>query len=124
MSSAAAAKTLRAPEILRYSQQWVVPTNQIDPTTGAPSSAWVWSEDMKADKPKRFDEPGFLVLLSCVRPKMFSDAMRYSFVGNLWGIADFFPVYNLDNPAAGVKEIKTDDRAFSDNFGPDGVSSY
>lgn len=123
VSSAAAAKTLRAPEILRYSQQWVVPTNQIDPTTGAPSSAWVWSEDMKADKPKRFDEPGFLVLLSCVRPKMFSDAMRYSFVGNLWGIADFFPVYNLDNPAAGVKEIKTDDLALSDNFGPDGGSS-
>lgn len=123
VSSSAAAKTLRAPEILRYSQQWVTPVNQIDPTTGAPSSAWSWSEDLKAEKPKRFDEPGFLVVLSACRPKMFTDALRYSFVGNLWGIADFFPVYNLDNPAAGVKEIKTDDPAFADAFGPDGASA-
>jgi len=123
VSKKSAEATLNAPEILRYSQNWTTPTNQVDPVTGAPSSAWSWSEDLKADKPKRFDEPGFLLVLSAVRPKMFTDAMRYSMVGNLWGFADFFPSYNLSDPAAGIKEIKTDDPVFIDAFGPDGVSA-
>jgi len=120
VSKKAAEATLNAPEILRYSQAWTTPTNQVDPVTGAPSSAWTWSEDLKADKPKRFDEPGFLIVLSAVRPKMFTDALRYSMVGNLWGFADFFPSYNLSDPAAGIKEILTDDHVFADAFGPNG----
>lgn len=123
VSQQAAEATLNAPEILRYSQAWTTPTNQVDPVTGSPSSAWTWAEDLKADKPKRFDEPGFLIVLSAVRPKMWSDALRYSFTGNLWGFADFFPAYNLTDPAAGVKEVMSDDAAFLDAFGPDAPSA-
>lgn len=123
VSSQATAAMEHKPEILRYSRSWVTPVNNIDPSTGAPSSAWAWSGTLKNEKPKRFDEPGFLILFQSVRPKMFSDALRYSIVGNLWGFADFFPAYNLQDPAAGIKEIMTDDPAFIDAFGPDGESA-
>lgn len=123
VSQAATASMEHKPEILRYSRSWVTPVNQIDPATGAPSSAWAWSGTLKNEKPKRFEEPGFLVLLQAVRPKMFSDALRYSVCGNLWGFADFFPAYNLTDPAAGIKEIMSDDPAFLDAFGPDAESA-
>lgn len=100
-----AVKESRIPEILRYTRDWTVPTNSIEPTTGRPSSAFSWSSTIKADKPKRFDEPGFLVMFGCVRPKMFDITMGASMVGELWGFGDFFPVYNLADPAAGLKLI-------------------
>lgn len=97
------------PEILRYTRSWTVPTNTVEPTTGAPSSAWVWSDELSAEKPKRFDEPGFIVMLASVRPKMYQANLPYSFVGNLWGFTDWFPAYNLDDPAAGVRVITSAD---------------
>lgn len=123
VSAKSAAAVMSAPEILRYVQSWTTPVNQIDPSSGAPSSAWAWSDDVTAEKPKRFDEPGFLIVLQSARPKMLTDATRYSFIGNMWGFADFFPAYNLTDPAAGIKEILTDDPAFLDAFGPDGGSA-
>ena len=100
-----AMKEARIPEILRYTRDWTVPTNSIEPTTGRPSSAFAWSNTIKAEKPKRFDEPGFLVMVGCMRPKMFDNTLRGSMVGELWGFGDFFPVYNLEDPAAGLKVI-------------------
>lgn len=97
------------PEILRYTRSWTVPVNTVEPTTGAPSSAWVWSDEMVIDKPKRFDEPGFLVLVAAVRPKFYQGRTPYSMVGNLWGFTDWFPAYNLDDPAAGVRLLVSTD---------------
>lgn len=101
------------PEILRYTRSWTKPVNTVEPTTGAPSSAWVWREEISMDKPKRFDEPGFIVHLAAVRPKMYQGGLPYSFVGNLWGFQDWFPVYNLDLPEGGVRVINTADPVFA-----------
>jgi hypothetical protein len=100
------------PEILRYTRSWTVPVNTVEPTTGAPSSAWVWSDELTIDKPKRFDEPGFILLLAAARPKMYQGGLAYSFVGNLWGFSDWFPAYNLDDPAAGVRLLSSSDAVF------------
>lgn len=100
-----AVKQARLPEILRYTRDWTTPTNTIEPSNGRPSSAWAWSGTIKAEKPKRFDEPGFVVTIGCVRPKMFDPTLRGSMIGELWGFADFFPVYNLADPAAGIKGL-------------------
>lgn len=119
VSSAAAQRVAGRPEILRYARSWTQPTNNIDPVSGAPSSCWAWSDHLKADKPRRFDEPGFIIALSCIRPKMLSAAFDASFVGELWGFADFFPAYNLTDPAAGIKVIKSDSPVFpATGFGP------
>lgn len=105
------------PQILRYTMSWTVPTNAIDPVSGAPSSAWAWSDPFKSEKNFRFNEPGFVLMIGAIRPKMFSDAMVASRIGNMWGFADWFPSYNLSDPAAGIVEIDGDDPAFRADFG-------
>ena len=50
-------------------------------------------------------------------PKMFSDAFEATRVGGMWGFADWFPSYNLSDPAAGIIEINADDPAFVSGFG-------
>jgi len=105
------------PEILRYIPSWTTPTNAVDAATGAPSSAWAFSDGFRADKPVRFVEPGFLLVLQSVAPKMWSDALDATRVGEMWGFADWFPSYNLSDPAAGIVEIDADNPAFIASFG-------
>lgn len=84
----------------------------MEPTTGVPSSAWVWSDEVKAEKDKRFSEPGFVLAVASVRPKMYQKHLEYSYVGNFWGFSDFFPAYTLKDPTAGIKEIGTANAVF------------
>jgi hypothetical protein len=100
------------PELLRYARSWTLPANTIDPTDGTPSSAWIWRDEMKAEKDKRFNEPGFLITLASIRPKMFNSMVPNSLSNNLWGFSDFYPAYNLDDPTAGIKNIGTTDSVF------------
>lgn len=100
------------PEILRFTRSWTKPTNHIDPSTGTPSSAWVWNDEMKLDKDKRFNEPGFIIQLACVRPKMYQAGQVASMVSNLWGFTDWYPAYALKDPQAGIKRIGTDNEVF------------
>lgn len=100
------------PELLRFTRSWTTPVNTVEPTTGVPSSAWIWSDEIKSAKPKRFDEPGFLIFLMAVRPKVFLKNQAASMIGNLWGFSDWFPVYNLEDPAMGVKDIVSTDPVF------------
>jgi len=101
------------PEILRFSRSWTQPVNTIEPTTGAPSSAWVWNDEIKMDKPKRFEEPGFVLTLAAVRPKLFAGGVDATLCGNLWGFSDWYPSYNLNDPTAGVREILGNDPVFT-----------
>ena len=48
------------PELIRYSRDWVYPSNTVDAGTGIPSSAASWSIAERADKARFFKEPGFL----------------------------------------------------------------
>ena len=101
------------PEILRYARSWVMPVNTVEATTGAPSSAWVWSDEITLDKPKLFQEPGFVIALACVRPKMYAKNIQSSMVGTLWGFSDWFPAYNLDTPEAGARPVTVADALVS-----------
>jgi len=107
------------PELLRYARSWTQPVNTVEPTTGAPSSAWVWSDEIKLDKAKRFSEPGFVVCVAAVRPKMFEKNIDYSFLGNLWGFQDFYPIYNIEDPTAGIKTLADSDPVFGADFRTD-----
>lgn len=105
------------PEVLGFSRSWTQPTNTVEPTTGIPSSAWVWADEFKISKSKRFDEPGFLIALQCVRPKMFVNTLnlKASMVGNLWGFSDWFPSYNLSDPTARVRQMPSTEALFGAN---------
>jgi hypothetical protein len=101
------------PEILRYTRSWTLPTNHVEPSNGVPSSAWAWSDHIKAEKDKRFDEPGFIVQLAAIRPKLYQANVPYSMVGELWGFSDWYPVYNLPDPNAGAKDLTSDSGMFA-----------
>lgn len=100
------------PEILRFTRSWTLPTNIVDPSTGSPTSAWVWNDAQKMDKPKRFSEPGFIVYFQCVRPKLYQANVEKSIIGDLWGFSDWFPIYTQNDPTAGIREMDTSHNAF------------
>lgn len=104
------------PEVLRFTRSWTKPTNFVDPATGAPSSAWVWNDELKLEKDKRFEEPGFIVQCAAFRPKMYQAGQVATMTGTLWGFSDWFPAYNLTDPAAGIKRIGTDAPVFKSDL--------
>lgn len=59
------------PELIRYVRDWKYPTNTIDPTSGAARSALVWNIAERADKDRFFREPGFILGVCVVRPKIY-----------------------------------------------------
>lgn len=59
------------PELIRWVEDWTYPTNTVEPTTGVPSSAAVWSTAERADKDRYFPEPGWIFGVQCVRPKVY-----------------------------------------------------
>lgn len=63
-------KTEHRPELLRYVRQWQYPSNAVD-GDGAASAAVSWAVSARADKARAFPEPGFLLVLSVARPKVF-----------------------------------------------------
>lgn len=82
---------LHRSEILRVIREWTYPTNTIDPTTGAPSSAVSWSVQERADKDRYFKEPGFIVGVTVVRPKIYLSGLKGAGVGMLEGALAWLP---------------------------------
>lgn len=88
---------LHRPEVLRHVRQWTYPTNTIDPSDGTPRSALSWSIAEGADKARFFSEPGFVVGLSAVRPKVYFNKQIGSFVGALNNAIRWLPAVLHDN---------------------------
>lgn len=65
-----AKQTVRRPELIRYLRNWQYPSNTVDGATGAAASAVSWAVSARADKPRMFDAPGFLLTVSVARPKV------------------------------------------------------
>lgn len=111
------------PEMLSYRRYWTLPSNTIDPTDGSPSGAWYWRIDEKSEKNYRFKEPGFIVAMQAVRPKVFDSTQVASFNGELWGFSDWFPSYTLHDPSAGIKKFAVDGNPVFDQVG-EGTNTY
>lgn len=61
----------RKPELLRYVRQFAYPQNTVDPSDGGVAAAASWVISERCDKRIFCDQPGFLVLVSVVRPKVY-----------------------------------------------------
>lgn len=59
------------PEDVAHFREWTYPTNTVEPTTGAPATAVGWRTASRMDKQIRFDQPGWLIGMTCVRPKVY-----------------------------------------------------
>lgn len=81
---------LHRPELIRHFKEWTYPTNTVDPTTGTPSSAVTWSTGLRADKDRFFKEPGFIVGLQVIRPKVYRRE-QFSAIGSLDNMEAWLP---------------------------------
>lgn len=99
------------PELIRQVSQWTYPSNTINPTDGAPSSACSWSVAERADKDRYFREPGFIFGVSVVRPKVYMSRMLAAGAGMLNDALSWLPAIMRDDPATSLKW-------FADNTGP------
>lgn len=61
----------RIPELVRFCRDFAFPVPTVDPTTGVLHPTVQWNLAERIDKRRFFAEPGFLVGLMCVRPKVF-----------------------------------------------------
>lgn len=96
------------PELLELWSEFTYPVNTIEPTTGVPTSAasWVWKKS--TNKPKFFKEPGFVIGLTILRPKIYFNALK----GSLHGFADrawdWMPNYMRHMPESTLKNFLVD----------------
>lgn len=81
---------MHRPELIRHFKEWTYPTNTVDPATGVPSSAVTWSTGLRADKDRFFKEPGFIVGLQLIRPKVYRRE-QFSAIGSLDNMEAWLP---------------------------------
>lgn len=95
------------PELLRYTREWVYPSNTIDPLTGTPTSAVSWAISERIDKDRFFKEPGFIVGLTCSRPKVYFSAQRTAGVNLLDDAYAWLPALMRNDPATSLKRLQS-----------------
>ena len=102
---------LHEPEVIRYVRQWQYPSNTIDPTNGAPSSAVSWSIAERADKNRFFKEPGFLFGVTVTRPKVYAKNQKGTLSAFMQDALKWLPPMLSDDPSLSIIQ-------FADNTGP------
>lgn len=95
---------LHRPELIRYVRDWSYPSNTIDPADGSPVSAVSWATSERADKTRFFREPGFIIGLSVIRPKVYSSKQSGSAAGAMDTLYSWLPAIMSDDPATSLKE--------------------
>lgn len=61
----------KRPYLLRYTRNWTYPSNTVNQSDGVPVTAVSWAITERADKQRYINEPGFIVLVSISRPKVY-----------------------------------------------------
>lgn len=97
------------PELLRYQREWQYPSNTVEPTTGVPSSAVSWAISGRADKDRFFKEPGFIMGVSVVRPKIYLKAQHGSLVGFMNSAERWMPRQMMDQLETGWFDLASTD---------------
>lgn len=109
------------PEMLCRFSDFQYPSNTIDPSSGAPSSAVSWVFKNGHKDPKFFKEPGFVMGISVTRPKVYFSGLAgslASFMGRAW---DWMPNYLGSMPETSLKNFAGDTGPLGDRTtAPDG----
>jgi len=100
----AAATELHRPELIRYIRDWTYPSNTIDPTNGTARSALSWTVTERIDKQRFFTEPGFIVGLTCTRPKVYRSKQAGAAVEVMNDIFTWLPNI-ISSPRASFKKV-------------------
>ena len=93
------------PELLRVLREWQYPTNTVDPADGTPRSAVSWAISDRADKDRRFTEPGFVFGVQIARPKVYLGNQRSTAVSMLSNAFAWLPAIMRDDPGTSLREF-------------------
>lgn len=91
-------ETQHRPELIRYVREFQYPTNTVNPTNGAPTSALSWSIAERADKNRYFVEPGFIFGVTVARPKVYRGNQAGSVADYLRTAQNWLPQLSLQEP--------------------------
>lgn len=100
---------LHKPELIRYLRDWSYPSNTIDPTNGTPRSAVSWAIAERADKDRFFKEPGFILGVSVIRPKIYFRGMNSNAVMLLRDAKSWLPAVLNDDPGSSFVKVAASD---------------
>lgn len=95
----------RRPELLRYVRDWQYPSNTIDPSSGVARSALSWSVAERMDKDRFFKQPGFIVGLTCARPKVYLSKQKSAAAYYMDTAISWLPAVLRDEPWSSLKEF-------------------
>lgn len=93
------------PELLRYSRSWQYPSNTVDPTTGAPSSAVSWAVRETIEKDRFFKWPGFIFGVTVARPKVYLGRQKGSASILLDSALSWLPAILRENFGYSLKQV-------------------
>lgn len=106
-----------APELVRYSKEWTYPTNTVEPTTGVPKSACSWAVAFQGNKHRFFKEPGFLIGLTVVRPKIYFTNLDSSFSMLMKDAYSWLPPSLAADPYSSFLKVAASDPPLDANTG-------
>lgn len=88
----------RRPFLLRHVRQWTYPSNTVNQANGVPVTACSWVFTEQASKRRYFSEPGFLMLISVARPKVYRANQDAAGVAAMDRLQYFLPAVLRDDP--------------------------
>lgn len=95
-------------ELLRYSRSWQYPSNTVNPATGAVTTAVSWSVSESADKDRFFKEPGFVVVATCARPKVYFAKQTSYPAAVMYDAMAWLPATLWNNYKVGIRDLAVD----------------
>lgn len=99
------AAEMNEPEQLLKFNEWVYPSNTIDPSDGSPSSAISLVVKKSFSEPKYFKEPGFIVGLHVLRPKLYSKDQIMAAHSYLNTALAWLPAMLAADPSTSIREF-------------------
>ena len=101
---------LHIPEEVWHYRSFQMPTNTVEPTTGVPATAVGWRVATRQSKAFRFPEPGWLIGLTVVRPKVYMKLQG--------GMAGMMQTRNSWLPAITAHHMEASHLQIAENTGP------
>lgn len=101
------------PELIRYVRDWKVPSNIVAPDA-TPRYAISWNMAERADKKRRFKEPGFLFGVSVLRPKCYFGIQHGSALGLYNDAYSWMPAIMAEDQGASLANISHTDLVLPD----------
>lgn len=110
------------PELLRYIKDWQLPSARAHPDTLEDTATVKWALSETATKSRFFKEPGFLLGVSVIRPKVFLN-QAFSLVGHLKDSFSWLPQLLHDRPETSLRMLTADQAtaAFPAYEGTEGI---